>query len=247
MRDGEGGRLGGRLLGAYARTQRRPTAGRRAASTRCVANSPRSRDRVRPGGAGTRPSSTRPVDVERYTPDPTVAREDFFLLAGRLVPYKRPRGGRGAARRCRRAPGRRRATGRARRAGCARRAAPGELLGRVDDATLRDLFRRCRAWCSRARRTSAWCRWRRWRAARRSSRCAPAARWTPSCPGSDRRAVRRGRRPAVGALAAALADFPSAAFDPALVREHALGFSPERFRARMAEVVAPLLASTGRS
>jgi glycosyltransferase involved in cell wall biosynthesis len=31
-----------------------------------------------------------PVDVDYFTVDPTVAREDFFLLAGRLVPYKRP-------------------------------------------------------------------------------------------------------------------------------------------------------------
>ncbi|MGA9872518.1 MAG: glycosyltransferase, partial [Rhodococcus sp. (in: high G+C Gram-positive bacteria)] len=31
-----------------------------------------------------------PVDTEGFTPDPSVDREDFFLLAGRLVPYKRP-------------------------------------------------------------------------------------------------------------------------------------------------------------
>jgi glycosyltransferase involved in cell wall biosynthesis len=31
-----------------------------------------------------------PVDTEFYTPDPSVPREGFVLLAGRLVPYKRP-------------------------------------------------------------------------------------------------------------------------------------------------------------
>ncbi|OZE96420.1 glycosyltransferase [Rhodococcoides fascians] len=31
-----------------------------------------------------------PVDTEGFTPDASVEREDFFLLAGRLVPYKRP-------------------------------------------------------------------------------------------------------------------------------------------------------------
>ncbi|BBZ27694.1 putative glycosyl transferase [Mycolicibacterium madagascariense] len=31
-----------------------------------------------------------PVDTEGFTPDPSIDREDFFLLAGRLVPYKRP-------------------------------------------------------------------------------------------------------------------------------------------------------------
>jgi glycosyltransferase involved in cell wall biosynthesis len=31
-----------------------------------------------------------PVDTEGFTPDHSVPREDFYLLAGRLVPYKRP-------------------------------------------------------------------------------------------------------------------------------------------------------------
>lgn len=31
-----------------------------------------------------------PVDTERYSFEPAVERDDFFLLAGRLVPYKRP-------------------------------------------------------------------------------------------------------------------------------------------------------------
>ncbi len=31
-----------------------------------------------------------PVDLDGFTPDPAVPREDFYLLAGRLVPYKRP-------------------------------------------------------------------------------------------------------------------------------------------------------------
>lgn len=31
-----------------------------------------------------------PVDTVAFTPDPSVDREDFYLLAGRLVPYKRP-------------------------------------------------------------------------------------------------------------------------------------------------------------
>lgn len=31
-----------------------------------------------------------PIDLDFWTPDPSVAREEFFLYAGRLVPYKRP-------------------------------------------------------------------------------------------------------------------------------------------------------------
>lgn len=31
-----------------------------------------------------------PVRIDRFTPEPTIPRDDFFLFAGRLVPYKRP-------------------------------------------------------------------------------------------------------------------------------------------------------------
>jgi glycosyltransferase involved in cell wall biosynthesis len=31
-----------------------------------------------------------PIDVDYWTPDPNIEREDFFLYAGRLVSYKRP-------------------------------------------------------------------------------------------------------------------------------------------------------------
>lgn len=31
-----------------------------------------------------------PVDIDGFTPDQSTGRDDFFLLAGRLVPYKRP-------------------------------------------------------------------------------------------------------------------------------------------------------------
>ncbi|MGL5444136.1 MAG: glycosyltransferase, partial [[Mycobacterium] stephanolepidis] len=30
-----------------------------------------------------------PVRIDRFSPDPSIAREDFYLCAGRLVPYKR--------------------------------------------------------------------------------------------------------------------------------------------------------------
>lgn len=85
-----------------------------------------------------------PIDVIWYSPADDVVREDFFLLAGRLVPYKRPEVAVEAAYRA----GVRLVVagdGRA-RAACERVAGPGtEFLGRVDDMTLRDLYRRCRA------------------------------------------------------------------------------------------------------
>lgn len=30
-----------------------------------------------------------PVRIDRFSPDPSIRREDFYLCAGRLVPYKR--------------------------------------------------------------------------------------------------------------------------------------------------------------
>jgi glycosyltransferase involved in cell wall biosynthesis len=85
-----------------------------------------------------------PVDTDFYTPSADTAREDFFLLAGRLVPYKRPD----------------LAIRAAARAGVPLVVAGGgrylsevqplgggktRFVGRVSDQELRELFRRCRA------------------------------------------------------------------------------------------------------
>jgi glycosyltransferase involved in cell wall biosynthesis len=85
-----------------------------------------------------------PVDVEFFTPGRDGEREDFYLLAGRLVPYKSPEVAVAAANRY----GFRLVV-----AGVGRMRAELEqlagrnvrFLGRVDRDTLRDLFRRCRA------------------------------------------------------------------------------------------------------
>jgi glycosyltransferase involved in cell wall biosynthesis len=85
-----------------------------------------------------------PVDTDFYTPDPSVSREDFFLFAGRLIPYKQPEVAVAAA-----------ATagvhlvvagdGRSRAAVEAVAGPHTELVGTADFTTLRDLYRRCRA------------------------------------------------------------------------------------------------------
>jgi len=85
-----------------------------------------------------------PVDTDFYTLDPRIKREDFLLLAGRLVPYKRPE----IAVRAAVAAGVRLVVAGDGRARPQVEAAAGrgvELLGRVDGTTLRDLYRRCRA------------------------------------------------------------------------------------------------------
>jgi glycosyltransferase involved in cell wall biosynthesis len=139
-----GGRVGAAALDLFARTQQRPdrAAARRLAGV--VANSRHVAARIRRWWGRDAEVVHPPVAIDFHTPDPKVGREDFFLLAGRLVPYKRPELAVAAAR----AAGVRLVVagdGRSRRAVEAAAGPRTELLGSVDDETLRDLFRRCRA------------------------------------------------------------------------------------------------------
>lgn len=145
MRAGEGGgRLGGAALTAFSAAFR--PSDRRAAAhvSTLVGNSRAVAERI---GAWWEREATvvhPPVDTEYYTPDETIDREDFFLLAGRLVPYKRPDLAIQAAKRAD-VPLVVAGDGRY-RAEVERIASPRtRFVGRVDDAELRDLFRRCRA------------------------------------------------------------------------------------------------------
>ncbi len=85
-----------------------------------------------------------PVDTDFYTPDCRVEREDFFLLAGRMVPYKRPQVAVAAAAAAG-VPLVVAGHGRAMDA-CREVAGPTvTFVGDVSDDDLRDLYRRCRA------------------------------------------------------------------------------------------------------
>jgi glycosyltransferase involved in cell wall biosynthesis len=144
-RRGEPGGPAGRLaLGMFAATQRR--ADRRAAGRArgIIADSTAVATRIRDWWNRDALVVAPPVNTDWYAPEPTILREDFFLLAGRLVPYKAPLVAVEAAR----AAGVRLVVaGDGRQRGVIERAAvPGvEILGAVDDETLRDLYRRCRA------------------------------------------------------------------------------------------------------
>ena len=85
-----------------------------------------------------------PVAVHRFQLDSTVPREDFFLLAGRLVPYKRPDI---AIRAAAKAGVRLVVAGDGRsRTYCESIAGPEvSFLGPVSEEQLLDLYRRCRA------------------------------------------------------------------------------------------------------
>jgi glycosyltransferase involved in cell wall biosynthesis len=139
-----GGAAGRAMLGAFAATQRRPD--RRAAQrlSGVVANSHYVADRIRRWWERDASVVAPPVDTGFYTPGTSTARGDFFLVAGRLVPYKRPELAVAAASRA----GVKLVVagdGRARNAVEAAAGPTVEILGRVDDATLRDLYRSCRA------------------------------------------------------------------------------------------------------
>jgi glycosyltransferase involved in cell wall biosynthesis len=145
MRAGEvGGRIGGVALTLFAATQRRPDRAAAARLRGIIANSTHVADRVARWWGRDAGVVHPPVDTDFFTPDPSIPREDFFLLAGRLVSYKRPLVAMAAARQ---AGVRLVVVGDGRlRPEVDEMAGDGiEVLGAVGAEELRDLMRRCRA------------------------------------------------------------------------------------------------------
>jgi glycosyltransferase involved in cell wall biosynthesis len=145
LRAGEaGGRLGQLGLGAYAATQRRADVSAARRLSGVVVNSRHVARRVQRWWGREARVVAPPVDVDYFTPDPAVRRDDFFLVAGRMVPYKRPEVAVAAARR---AGARLVAVGDGRaRPAVEAAAGPGiELVRHASREQLRDLYRRCKA------------------------------------------------------------------------------------------------------
>ncbi|GAB2657674.1 glycosyltransferase [Prescottella soli] len=91
LRAGEaGGRLGAAALALLASSARRAELSAAPRLRRVVANSTTVADRIRRWWDCEAVVVHPPVDTDGFTPDPNRRRENFFLLAGRLVPYKRP-------------------------------------------------------------------------------------------------------------------------------------------------------------
>ncbi len=246
MRDGEAGkRLGAAALGAFSTVFRPLDRGAAARVHTLVANSRAVAARIRDWWGREAMVVHPPVDTEFYTPDPDVPREDFFLLAGRLVPYKRPDLAVRAAKRAG-VPLVVAGEGRA-RAEVEHMAGPGtRFVGRVDDAALRDLFRRCRALLMPGVEDFG---------------IVPVEAQACGAPvlavdaGGAQDSVVPGLSgelvPAAGAShddvdewARQLAAFDGAAYDPVAIRAHAESFSRTRFRTAMADVVETTLSST---
>jgi glycosyltransferase involved in cell wall biosynthesis len=232
-----GGRLGREVLAAYARSQRRADAAAARRARLIVANSRHVAARVRRYWGREAQVIHPPVNVDYFHPEPTVPRDSFFLFVGRLVPYKRPELAVAAAVR---AGVRLVVVGDGRmRAAVEAASGPGiELLGHVDDATLRDLYRSCRGLIFPGEEDFG---------------IVPVEAQACGTPvlalgvGGVLDSVVEGvtgafyrtdgRRDEVETLAAAMCRFDPDAFDPMVIRKHAEQFAPAVFRRRFADAV----------
>lgn len=246
MRRGElGGAVGSAVLGAFAATQR--GSDKRAAGRlhTVVANSTEVAERVRRWWGRDAVVVHPPVETRFHTHDPSVDREDFFLVAGRLVPYKRPEIAVAAAVRA----GVKLVVAGDGRARAAVEAAAGPgitVLGSVDDDELRSLYRRCRALVFpgvedfgiipvEAMATGA--------PVIALGRGGARDTVVPGVSGVLVPPVDGGDEALIDAFADALARFEPSAFPADRVVAHAAGFSTAVFQARMAEVVAAAVRS----
>jgi glycosyltransferase involved in cell wall biosynthesis len=236
-----GGLFGQIALGLFAATQRAPD---RAAAQRLrgvIADSREVADRIRRYWRRDAAVVSPPVDVERFFVG-TAPREDFFLLAGRLVPYKAPLV---AVRAAQRAGVRLVVAGGGRMQRAVERIAGPqvEVLGEVDDATLRDCYQRCRALLFPGREDFG---------------IVPVE--AQAC-GTPVIALRAGgvldsvvdgvtgvlfddRADPVAALAEELRTFDPTRFSPATIRHHAESFSAPRFRAEVRATIERILADS---
>ena len=257
MRHGEmGGRGGQAALGAFSRVFR--PIDRRAAHRvhTLVANSSTVAQRIQQWWGRDASVIHPPVDTEFYHRAPDVQREDFFVMAGRLVPYKRPDL---AVRAATLAGVPLVVTGDGRGAGeCRLLAGPTvTFLGRVTNEEQRSLFRRCRGLVMpgiedfgivpvEAQACGAPVLAAGAGGALDSVLTGVTGELVPE-PAASRDArgsATAGRDDtAVRLWADHLRGFGAAAdYDPVRIREHAETFSRSRFRAQMGAVVGAVLA-----
>ena len=237
MRELEVGGRAGRLgLAAFAATQRRADRNAAGRLHTIVVNSRHVADRVRRWWGRSSEVVPPPVDVEAFTPDASIAREDFFLLAGRLAPYKLPEVAVAAAVRAG-VPLVVAGTGRARVA-MERLASPSvQFLGHVSDATLLDLYRRCRALVFPGVEDFGIVPVEAMACGTPVVALGVGGALDTVVPGLSGELVPVSGDP-IGALASTLERFDPSAYDDDSIRAHALAFSPSLFRARMEEVIA---------
>lgn len=241
MRAGEfGGKSGEAALGVFSATQRRRDFAAAQQVRSLIANSHAVAERIRRWWRRDSTVVFPPVDTDFYTPDPAVAREDFVLVAGRLVPYKRPEVAVEAAHRAG-IPVVVAGQGRALRA-CQRVAGPGAtFLGRVSDEDLRDLYRRCRCLAMPGEEDFGIVPVEAQACGAPVVALGSGGALDTVLPGSTGHLVDPGGDQIEGFAAAFRKTDPSR-FDTAGMRRHAEAFSREVFRHRIRQHVAKVLA-----
>lgn len=236
-----GGRAGQLALAAFSAAFRGPDRRAAARLRSLVANSSAVAERIRQWWGRDAVVVPPPVDTHFYVPDPAVERENFFLLAGRLVPYKQPQL---AVRAAQRAGVRLVVAGDGRaRAECERIAGPETtFLGRVSDVEQLDLYRRCRALLLPGVEDFGIVPVEAQACGAPVLAAAAGGALDSVLPGRTGELVASDPAEAVEAWAAVLAGFEPAGYPAAQVRAHAETFSPASFRSRMAAVVEQALA-----
>ncbi|GGF12777.1 glycosyltransferase [Williamsia phyllosphaerae] len=239
MRAGEASGMAGKsALAALAAVARRTESGAAPRVTSVVANSTEVAARIKRWWNRDSVVVHPPVDTDRYTPDTTVEREDFFLLAGRLVPYKRPDI---AVRAAAQAGVRLVVAGDGRQADlCRSIAAPDtEFLGRVSDDDMLSLQRRARALVMPGVEDFGIVPVEAMACGTPVIAVGAGGACDTVVEGLSGELVRVGADPAlVDGFARAMATFDSSYYSSADIRTHAEKFSRVAFRESMAQVVA---------
>ncbi|WP_078310490.1 MULTISPECIES: glycosyltransferase [unclassified Mycobacterium] len=178
-----------------------------------------------------------PVRIDRFSPDPSIPREDFYLCAGRLVPYKRADL---AIRAAQRANCRLVVLGEGRFRDHLEAIAGPEttFLGAASDEVLLDMYRRCRALLMPGVEDFGIVPVEAMACGTPVLALGAGGALDTVDPGVTGEHVQPGLDDAVVAqLAALMRDFNPADYNTDAIRAHACGFSPEAFRSRIANTV----------
>ncbi|CPT40147.1 Probable glycosyl transferase [Mycobacteroides abscessus subsp. abscessus] len=178
-----------------------------------------------------------PVRIDRFSPDLSIRREDFYLCAGRLVPYKRADL---AIRAAQRANCRLVVLGEGRfREHLEDIAGPETtFLGAASDDVLLDMYRRCRALLMPGVEDFGIVPVEAMACGTPVLALGEGGALDTVTPGITGEHMRAGPDDAVvEQLAALMRDFDPADYDAGTIRARACEFSPEAFRARIAETV----------
>lgn len=241
LRAGEGGgKLGEMVLGVLSATARRGEVAAAPRLTRILANSSAVADRIQHWWGRESAVVHPPVDTEGFTPDPSIPREPFFLLAGRLVPYKRPEIAIEAANRAG-VPLVVAGDGRSMER-CRRVAGPQTtFLGRVSHSQLVNLHRRARALLMPGIEDFGIVPVESMATGTPVIAVGEGGAVDTVLPGRTGIHVASGTNEEVTAgLATAIREFDSGAYDPAEIRRWAEGFARTEFRRKMREIVDAL-------